>query len=123
MSSSKLAGSDTEPLVAGELFQAHWAARANFVRADADLGAHAKLAPIRKTRRVIPVNGRGIHIVQELSGARHIAGNDAVGVRRTVVVDVLDGLFYAVHHANIQDVIIVFGEEILVGRAPGFGFR
>src|ERR1043166_3325114 len=41
----------------------------------------------------------------------------------TVMVDVLDRLSDAVDHTYIEDVIIIFGEKVLVGGAAEFRVR
>ena len=46
ISGAHLAGAKAEPFVAGEFFQAHGTARADFIGADANLSAHAELTAI-----------------------------------------------------------------------------
>src|ERR1019366_8980901 len=87
-----LAVANSEPLVAGQFLQAHRAARADLVSADADLGAHAELAAVGEAGRGVPINRGGIHLAEELPRSRLIPRHDAVGVRRAVMVDVVNRL-------------------------------
>jgi hypothetical protein len=47
---SNLPVADAKPFIARQFFQAHRAARADFVGADADFRAHAKFAAVGETR-------------------------------------------------------------------------
>src|SRR5687768_16993181 len=89
---SNLAIADAHPPVTAQPLQSHRTARANLVRADADLGAHSELAAIGEARGSIPINRRRIHLGEELFRMRFVLRNDAVGVRGSVMVDVVDRL-------------------------------
>ena len=89
-SAPHLAVAQAQPFVGGQFLQAHRAARADFVRADADLRAHAKFAAIREARRGVPIHRGRIHFRQELLRVRFVPGDNAVRVRRAVMVDVLN---------------------------------
>src|SRR5262245_47985990 len=105
---SELAAAETEPLIAGQLVQAHRTARADLIRADADFGAHPEFATISKARRCVPIHGCGIDFVQELLRAVFVRSDDRVRVRRTVMIDVTDGFIHAAYGADVEDVIVVF---------------
>src|SRR6185437_9425888 len=90
-----LSAADADPLVSGQFIEAHRAARADFVSADADFGAHAKFAAIGEARGGIPINRGGIDLVQKLFGASFVRCDDAVRVRRAIMIDVIDRLLYA----------------------------
>src|SRR5438094_320238 len=87
------------PFVARQLVQAHRAARADLIGADADLGAHAELAPISESGRGIPIDGGRIHFGKELSGAGLVASHDTIRVGRAVMVNMVDRLLDAFHDA------------------------
>src|SRR3954470_24137268 len=110
-----LTGAQTKPFIAGQLFQAHGTASADFIRADADFRAHAELAAIGKAGGSIPIHGGGVDFGEELVRAGLVAGHNGVGVGRAVMTNMLDGLGEVIHDANIEDVVVVFGEKILVG--------
>src|SRR5262245_7957839 len=61
-----LAIAETDPFIAGQFVQAHGAARADFVGADANFGTHAKLATVGKPRRGIPIDCGRIHFPEKL---------------------------------------------------------
>ena len=112
---SDLPVADAEPFVAGQFVQTHRAASADLVGADADFRAHAEFAAVGEARARVPINRRGIHFGQKLFRVRFVFCDDAVRMRRAVMVDVLNRLFHAVHDPHVQDVIIVLGEPILFG--------
>src|SRR5665213_2572229 len=117
---SNLPVADAEPLVAGQFVQTHRAARADFVRADADLRAHAEFAAVGEARARVPINRRRIHFGQELLRVRLVLRHDAVRVRRAVKIDVVNRAAHAVHYAHIQNVVVIFGEIILLGSSFEF---
>src|SRR3989442_8418041 len=53
----------SHPFVAGEFFQTHRTTRADLVRADANLGAHAEFAAVSEARGRIPIHGRRINLL------------------------------------------------------------
>jgi hypothetical protein len=53
-----LSAAETNPFVAGQFIQTHRAARADFVGADADFSAHAKLAAVGETCQSNPAKVR-----------------------------------------------------------------
>ena len=65
-SGADLSVADAEPFVAGQFVQAHRAARADFVRADADFRAHAELAAVGEARAGVPIHCRRIHLGEKL---------------------------------------------------------
>src|SRR5690606_26621113 len=60
-----------------------------------------------------------IHFAQETPGARVILGDDAVGVLRAVLRNVVDGLIDAIDDADRQDRRQIFGRPVFLGS--GFG--
>ena len=52
-----------EPLVGGQRLKAHGAARVQLLRADADLGAQAKLAAVGELCRRVHVDGGRVYLV------------------------------------------------------------
>ena len=54
---------------------------------------------------------------------RLVLRDDAVRMRRAVLVDVVNRRFHAVHDPHIQDVIVVFGVKILLRCPADFGLR
>src|SRR5205823_14399241 len=101
-SGSDLSAADADPLVSGQLLQPHRAAGANFVGADANFRAHAEFAAIGKSGRGVPIDRGGIHFGKELLRMRLVARDNAVRVRRAIMIDVIDGLLQAVHDADIE---------------------
>ena len=85
-----------------------------FVGADADLRPETEFSAIAEARRGIPEHGRGIDGREELPRRLLVRRNDAVGVVRTVILDVLDGIFQRVDHPDTQDQIEIFGRPILL---------
>src|SRR6266581_780219 len=77
-SRSELPIANADPLVSGQFFQAHRTAGADFVRADADFRAHPEFGAVGETRRSVPIDGRGVHLGQELFCATLVCRDDAV---------------------------------------------
>ncbi len=74
-------------LVGAEPLQPHRAARVNFARGNADLRAKAVAIAVGEARRAVLIHPGGIHQRKELTGRRLVAGNDAVRVMRTMLID------------------------------------
>src|SRR5580700_8286573 len=90
-------------LVAGQLFDADGSARMEFVRADADLGAHAEFAAVGKlSRRVVQHDG-AVDPREEALGRRGVLRHDALGMLRTILANVGDSAVDAVHHTHRDD--------------------
>src|SRR5439155_9211118 len=122
--SSDLPVARANPLVGGQFLEAHRAARAHFVGADADLRAHPEFGTVGETGRGIPVNGGRIDFGQKLFGVRLVCRDDAVGMRRAVVVDVVDGLLHPRHDADGQNGVVVFSKVVLLrGGTEAGGWR
>src|SRR6185369_6047997 len=71
-------------LVTGELLHAHRSTRVEAVGGDADLGAHAEFAAIRKLRRGVVQHDGTVHFAQKTFCRRGIRGDDGIGMRRTI---------------------------------------
>ncbi len=68
------------------------AARVEFLCAYRNFRPQTKLAAVGKTRRGVNVNSGGIHFVDKTLGITHIAGQDRIGVLRTVFTNMGDGI-------------------------------
>src|SRR5688572_18313122 len=75
-------------LVAGELLHAHRTTRVKPVGGNADLRAHAKFAAIGELRGRVVQHDGAVDAFQEYLRRRRVGGDDAFGVRRTVLADV-----------------------------------
>src|SRR4051812_28776724 len=62
----------------------------SLIRADADFRAEAVAESIGETRGCVPVNTRGVDFVQETARVFTVFGHDAVRMRRTVLMNVVD---------------------------------
>jgi len=89
---SHLSRSADDVLVGRQFLETHRTAGMKFIRADSDLRAETEFAPIRKTSRRIPIDGRGIHLAQKLFRCRFITRDDAIAVMRAELPDVRDSL-------------------------------
>ena len=108
-------------LETGQLFQSDRPARMHAARRDADFRAHAELSTIGKLGRGIVHNDGAVHFLEELVGRALILGDDALGVVRAVVGDVIDGTVDTIHQSGGDDRIEIFGRPVfLVGQ---FGSR
>jgi hypothetical protein len=67
-----LAGSEADPLVGAEFVEAHGAAGAEFIGADANLGPHAELAAVGEAGRGVPIDRGRIDVLKELSSGRFV---------------------------------------------------
>src|SRR6266478_6276514 len=85
-----LAIANPNPFVTGQLLQTHRSARPNFIGADADFCAHTELSAVGKPRRGIPINRGRIDFIQKFFRMGIIASDDAVGMSRTIMVDMID---------------------------------
>src|SRR5258708_7237308 len=85
-----LAAAPHDILVAGQLLDADRTASVEFVRTDADLGAHAKLGAIGKLRRRVMQHDGAIDLVEKLFRRSRGIRDDALGMLRTVLRDVGD---------------------------------
>src|SRR5262245_52263206 len=112
---SHLSRAEANPLVSGQLIQAHRAARAHFVRADADLGAHAEFAAVGKARAGVPINGSAVHFGEESMRGGFVLRDDAIAVGAAITVDMLDGGPNAIHNPNVEDVIVIFSGPVGLG--------
>src|ERR1700755_2482873 len=83
-SSSQLASSFHQILVAGQFLQAHRPARVKPGGADPDLSPKTEFAPVVEPRGGIPENSRRVDLVQKLPSHRAILGNDRVTVMRAI---------------------------------------
>src|SRR5262245_32676006 len=115
-SGSDLSVTDADPFIRRQFLKSHRAARTDLVRADADLGAHAEFAAIGETGGSIPIDRRRIDLKQELPRVLLAFCDDAIGMRRTVAIDVVDRGAYVIHDAYVKDVIIIFCGPVLLRR-------
>src|SRR5690606_13574821 len=99
-----------------ETFQADRTARVNLVGGDTDLGAQTILKTVGEARRSIDHDRARIDLAQEAAAARVILGDDAVGVLRTVGIDVIDGGIEAGDDADRQYRRQVLGAPVLLRR-------
>src|ERR1700733_671535 len=90
-------------LVAGQLLHADGTARVKFVRADADLRAHAEFAAVGELRGRIVQHDGAVDPGQKPLRRGRVVGDDAIGVLRAVVADVFDRRVHTVHHAHGDD--------------------
>src|SRR5206468_3374793 len=93
--------SEPQPFVARQLLQTHWSPCPDFVGANSDLRSHAELPAVGEARRGVPINGRGVDLVQEFHSRGFITCHDAVGMRGAIVIDVINGGFDAFYHAYV----------------------
>ena len=78
-------------LIGRELAQGHGAASVDFIGGDADFCAEAELFSIGQTAGNVVKNAGAIDVGEKCLRGSDIGGDDAIGVMRAVVVDVLDG--------------------------------
>src|SRR6516162_476130 len=116
-SGAKLPVAEPQPFVAGQFFKAHRATRTDFVSANADFSSHAKLGAVSEPRRGVPIHRGGVYFVKKLASGEFVARDDAVRVSRTVMIDVLDGLAYSIDDTDVENVVVILGKKILVGRS------
>ena len=71
------------------------------VGADANFRTKAKFGAISESRRCVPVNCRGIDLVQEFLSTPDVASDDNVAMMRATFFDVLNRFFDVVLLAGI----------------------
>ena len=84
------------------------------VGADANFRAKAKFGAISESRRCVPVNCRGIDLVQEFLSTRDVASDDNVAMMRATFFDVRNRVFDVVHGAGSEDETEIFRRPVFV---------
>src|SRR3974390_44319 len=113
-SGAELTVAQAQPFITLQSLRAHRAARANLISADADFGPHTKFAAVREACGGVPIDRRRVDLTEEPPGSGFVSRDDAVRVRRTVMVNMIDCLLHPIDEAHVENVIVVFGKEILV---------
>ena len=109
--------SDQLVLINQQSLDSDWPAGMSFVRADADFGAEAVAESIGETGRRIPVNPCGIDFIQETPGILTVFCHDAVGMGRTVLMNVVDRFIQALDDLHVHNQIEILRTE---PRIPQF---
>ena len=78
----------------------HRTTHMELLRADANLGAKAKLKAVGKACRSIHIDGRGIDTLLESIRRTNIVGNDCFGMSRIVLIDMCDCRLHICDNAN-----------------------
>ena len=98
-----------DPFVSRQFAQPHRATSVEFLRADADFSAQAKLVAIRPARGGVDIDGSGIHPFAELFGGVQTFCHDGFAVFGAVMVDVLNGFIQIIHDLHGEDKVKEFG--------------
>src|SRR5262245_50670679 len=105
---TQLTRASYDVLVARQLLDTYGPARVELVGGDADLGAHAELSAVGELCRCIVQHDGTIDAREETLGGGGIAGDDGLGVCRSVLADVRDGALDAIHDPGRDDRVEVF---------------
>src|SRR5690242_6805300 len=97
---------------ARHLLDADRATRMELAGGDADLGAEAEFAAIGELRRGVVQNDRRIDLGEESRGRLVVAGEDAVGMLRAVLADVVHRAVDTVDHARRDDRVEIFSVPV-----------
>src|SRR5262249_13375115 len=92
-----------DPFVGRKLTESHRAARVQFLRADCDLSAQAKLTAVVEPRRSVDKYRRRIDFVDEACGVGLVVRQDSIAVRGAVCLDMLNGLVQPADDLDAQD--------------------
>ena len=84
------------------------------VRANANFRTKAKFGAISESRRCVPVNCRGIDLVQEFLSPRDVASDDNVAMMRATFFDVVNRILNVVHGADSEDEVEIFRSPVFV---------
>ena len=91
------------------------------VGTDTHDSTHATVPAAGETGRGIDQDRTGIDSRNESPRSGDIIGNNAIGMARTVRIDVLDGFGYAVDNPNREDSVQVFGALVFFGSYLDIG--
>src|SRR5258708_9710215 len=115
LSGSNLSAAPHQILVTGQLFHADRSTRVEFVGADADFRAHPEFAAVGELRGRIVQHDGAVDSREKALGGLRVAGHDAVGVLRAILVNVSDGRVHSVDHPDSDDGVQVLRVPILLG--------
>src|ERR1700736_5614492 len=91
LSGSNLSAAPHQILVTGQLFHAHRSTRVEFVGTDADFRTHPEFAAVGELGGRIVQHEGAVDAREKALGCLRVAGHDAVGVLRAILVNVSDG--------------------------------
>src|ERR1700730_13192955 len=114
LSGSNLSAAPHQILVTGQLLDAHRTTRVEFVGADADFRAHPEFTAVGELRGRIVQHDGAVDPRENALGGFRVAGHDAVGVRRAILVNVSDGRVHSVDHPDRDDGVEILRVPILL---------